>query len=73
MKRYSLGLTGMEEDPNGLYCSWVDCLANDAEWERNSERNKAFAETLMKQQDEDIAEKNKIIVELKKIIKAEGE
>jgi len=70
MKTFTLGIQGMIEMPNdtGKYVETSYHVSEMLAWEKLSQKNRVFAEGLLKQQDDEIANKNKIIVTLHKQI-----
>jgi len=70
MKTYTLGIQGMVEMPNdtGKYVKTSHHVAEMIAWERLSQRNKLFAEGLLKQQDDELAKKNKEIIKLHQLL-----
>lgn len=64
LERYNLGLMGMELRKDGMFVLFHEHNQAIKEWEDASNGNRAMAESILKDQDEEIALKNKQIIEL---------
>ena len=72
MIRYKLGLMGMEESEHGEYLRWDYHTQEIKQWSNAHDSNKHLAETLLREQDEELERKNKEIYNLKEAIKDAG-
>lgn len=65
MIRYTLGLRGMQEDEHGMFVLASEHFKEIKEYDELNVRNRHLAETLLKEQDDELDIKNKEIVKLK--------
>ena len=56
VKRYTLGLTGLEENPHGQYIEFSTLVKAELEWDRIDKKNMKHAEQIFIRQDKEIHE-----------------
>jgi hypothetical protein len=68
MKRYKLGIMGMEESEHGEYARFEAHEIEIKDYDALNQRNKEFAEALLKTADDELEVRNKEIFKLKERI-----